>query len=70
MKWLLVVLIAQTPVKTDLVFESLDDCLRAEQAMRQEWVDVYNAAVKRRAEKGTLSLVRSQMVSGTCIPAR
>lgn len=70
MKWLLVVLIANSPVKTDLVFNDLGACLAAEQDMRARWAEVYNSQVAAKAPRETLGLIRSQMVSGTCIPAR
>ena len=38
-KWLLVVIVMNSPVKTDLVFNSLSDCLAAENQMRREWAD-------------------------------
>lgn len=70
MKWILVALVMNTPVKTDMTFDTLEACLVAEQEMRQQWADVYNRAVANKAAKDTLSLVRSQMVRGTCIPAK
>jgi hypothetical protein len=70
MKWLLVVILANTPVKTDLVFSSLDECLRAEESMRKQWADVYNEAFRRNADKDTLEMVKRQMGSGTCIPSK
>ena len=42
MKWTLIVVVFGTmPVETDLIFNSLDDCLRAEEAMRAEYVRAY-----------------------------
>ena len=70
MKWLLVVIVMNTPVKTDLSFATLDECMRAEQSMRRQWADVYNESVGRKAEKDTLELVKRQMTSGTCIPTK
>jgi len=70
MKWLLVVLVMNTPVKTDLSFNTLDNCLRAEGEMRQQWANMYNDAVKRKADKNSLELVQRQMTSGTCIPSK
>jgi hypothetical protein len=58
------------PVKTELSFNTLDDCLRAETEMRQQWADAYNSAKKRDAGKDTLELVKSQMTFGTCIPTK
>ena len=70
MKWLLVVLVMNSPIKTDLVFDLLPDCLRAEQEMRRQWADMYNDALSRKASKDTLDLIKKQMTSGTCIPTR
>ena len=70
MKWLLVVIVMNTPLKTELTFTTLDDCLRAETEMRQQWADLYNSAKKRNASKDTLELVKGQMTSGTCIPTK
>lgn len=50
MKWLLVVIVMNTPVKTDLVFNSLSECLAAEAQMRTEWSEVYNQAKKSGQE--------------------
>lgn len=69
MKWLLVVMVLNTPVKTDLVFESLPACLAAEEAMRAEWAQIYNQAARNKAGQDTLDLIQSQMTKGTCIPA-
>ena len=68
MKWLLVVIVMNMPVKTELSFNTLDDCLRAEQEMRKQWVEVYNSALNRKDGKDTLDMVKRQMTSGTCIP--
>jgi len=70
MKWLLVVIVMNTPVKTDLVFDTLIDCLKAESEMRQQWANVYNATLKRGADKDSLAFVNRQMTSGTCIPSK
>ena len=44
MKWMLVVLVMGTaPVKTELVFDTLDDCLTAEEEMRRNYVRAFNA---------------------------
>jgi hypothetical protein len=43
MKWLLVVLVfGNAPVTTNLLFASLDDCLRAEAQMRESYAVAYN----------------------------
>jgi hypothetical protein len=68
MKWLLVVLVMNSPVKTDMVFDDLGSCLAAEEQMRAEWANVYNRAQKNQASPDSLALIKSQMTSGTCIP--
>ncbi len=57
MKWVLVVMVFGTaPVKTDLVFNTIDECLRAEQQMRDEYSRAYNNwlqwALKNQKEAG------------------
>ena len=59
-----------SPVKTDLTFDTLGDCLRAETEMRRSWADMYNETLKRQMSKDTLDMVKRQMTSGTCIPAK
>jgi hypothetical protein len=68
MNWLLVVIVMNMPVKTELSFKTLDDCLRAEQEMRKQWSAVYNDAATRKAGKESLDMVKRQMTFGTCIP--
>jgi len=70
MKWLLVVIVMNAPVKTDLVFNSLSDCLSAENQMRKEWAELYNQTQKSGAAKETLGVMSSQMTKGTCIPSK
>jgi hypothetical protein len=70
MKWLLIVIVMNAPIKTDLVFESLSECLSAETQMRKEWAELYNQAKKSSAEKETLGFLNSQMTRGTCIPSK
>lgn len=70
MKWLLVVIVMNTPVKTDLVFDTLGDCLRVEIEMRRAWADMYNQALQRKLPKDTLEMLKGQMTSGTCIPSK
>lgn len=70
MKWLLIAIVMNMPVKTDLSFNTLDDCLRAEVEMRKQWAELYTGAVKRNAEQATLDLVKDQMTRGTCIPTK
>lgn len=63
-------LVMNVPVKTDLIYDALPDCLRAEQEMRRQWAEVYNDAVRRKADRDTLELVKGQMISGTCVPTK
>lgn len=70
MKWLLVVIVMNSPVKTDLVFGSLPECLSAESQMRKEWADLYNQTKKSGAANETLGFLSSQMTKGTCIPSK
>jgi hypothetical protein len=43
MKWALIVFVfGSSMVRTDLVFDSLDDCLKAEEEMRNEYARAYN----------------------------
>lgn len=69
MNWLLVVIVLGAPVKTDLVYRSLQDCLAAELQMRGEWVEAYNAAVRAKSTPEGLAFLKKQISSGTCIPA-
>jgi len=70
MKWLLVAIVMNSPVKTDLVFASLMDCLAAEAQMRKEWADTYNLIKNTGATKESLGYLSSQMTKGTCIPSK
>ncbi len=70
MKWLLVAIVMNTPVKTDLIFNNLSSCLIAEEEMRKQWTIVYNQERKNNASEETLKLVQSQLTSGTCIPTK
>ncbi|HEV2610220.1 MAG TPA: hypothetical protein VGU61_08125 [Noviherbaspirillum sp.] len=70
MKWLLVVIMMNTPVKTDLVFDTLSDCLAAETQMKKEWTEQYSQAQKSGASKETLGYMSSQMTKGTCMPSK
>jgi len=70
MKWLLVVMVMNTPLKTDLVFQSLDSCLSAEGQMRAQWAAVYNRAFAAKMESDSLQMIKSQITHGTCIPSK
>jgi hypothetical protein len=80
MKWTLIVLAFGTsPIKTDLVFNSLDDCLRAEDQMRAEYARAYSVwdawAQKNQAEAGYPNSKKFMQGRiglknrGTCVPA-
>lgn len=70
MKWLLVAIVLNTPVRTDLIFNSLSDCLAAESQMRKEWSETYSQSKKSGATSEALGLLSSQMTKGTCIPSK
>jgi hypothetical protein len=74
MKWVLLAVVLQTPVKTDLVFDTLDDCLRAEQEMRTAWGNAYSAVQRGQAsaaeKKKNADFVTKQATWGTCVPTR
>lgn len=70
MKWLLVALVMNMPVKTDLVFNNLSECMAAESKMRSEWVEVYNQAKKSGAENDRTGQLSKAMTTGTCIPSK
>ncbi len=43
MKWMLVVMVfGSTPVETDIIFNSLGECLKAEDAIRSLVAEAYN----------------------------
>ncbi len=54
MKWLLGVIVMNMPVKTDLVFNSLSDCLAAEEKMREHWGNIYNQTLQNKVSKESL----------------
>lgn len=78
MKWLLVVIVMNTPVKTDLVFQSLPACLQAESQMRKEWVEIINntiawqntTSMSTEEKQKNTNFVMQQSISGTCIPTK
>ena len=72
MNWLLVVIVLGSPVKTDLVYRSLQDCLHAELQMRSDWAAAYNTAKVEKPARSpeSLGLLSKQMTSGTCIPSQ
>ena len=70
MKWVLVALVMNTPVKTDLVFESLPACLAAESQMRTEWAEVVNEAKKLGIDPVRAGQISQARTTGTCIPSQ
>ena len=81
MKWILVVMVlGAAPVKTDLVFSILDECLDAEEAMRGEYARAYNKWLQwaqsnkekaRYPESEKHQQRRIGMLNaGTCVPHR
>lgn len=70
MKWILVAIVMNTPVKTDLVFDNLPACLDAENQMRKEWSEAYNQAKKSGAPAERVGQISSAMTTGTCVPSK
>ena len=79
MKWMLLVLIFGTfPVETGLLFNDLDECLNAEEAMRGEYARAYNtwhrwaqANPKEAAYPESQKFQRQRLgmdTTATCIP--
>lgn len=76
MKWMLVVIIAGAPVKTDLLYETLSDCAVAEDSMRQDYANDFNAWLDRaKADPkkynypdSVKDFMAKKIHSGVCIP--
>ena len=79
MKWLLVVLVFGTaPVRTNLVFDTLDECLQSEDQMRAANAEHFDIWLSWARENPTASgypdsqrFMRNRLGvenSGTCIP--
>jgi hypothetical protein len=79
MKWMLLVFVfGATPIQTNLIFDSLDDCLKAEESMRNDYARVYkewhdwaeaNPKEANFPESDKFMRNRDGMeTSGTCIP--
>jgi hypothetical protein len=78
MNWMLVVLVGGlTPVRTDVIFEKLSDCLAAEEQLRKAYMDALVAWDKQAAMtfERRRDYVRARDLqarkldnSGTCIP--
>jgi hypothetical protein len=56
------------PVATNLQFPDLQSCLAAEQEMRKQWTDHWDAAKKAGMDKETLDMILGQVVRGSCVP--
>lgn len=69
MKWLLVVLAFGQPMQTGLIYDTLDECMKAEAAMQAEW-SRFAAAMPHRYQEmpTTKDVIAKQMTRGTCIP--
>jgi hypothetical protein len=70
MKWVLVAIVMNVPVKTDLVFNSLSECMAAESQMRVEWSEVYSQAKKSGTDSVRVGQISSAMTTGTCVPSK
>ena len=70
MKWMLVVLVfGVTPMETGLIYNSLDECLKADATMRAEWDRVSKEMRKQYQETPTSQgYIAKQDTTGTCIP--
>lgn len=76
MKWMLVVIVyGLAPVKTELLFDNLSACLKAETAMRAEWARAMNDAAGPRTiaqfhqtDPAGAAFISKQTTHGTCIP--
>jgi len=70
MKWVLVAIVMNVPVKTDMVFNSLSECMAAESQMRIEWNEVYSQAKKSGTDPVRAGQISSAMTTGTCVPSK
>ena len=73
MKWMLFVLVfGSHPVETNLLFDNIDACLKAEETMRTEYARAYSqgtwgAAVGEANDPSVVSRF-GQRTTATCIP--
>ena len=73
MKWMLFVLVFGThPVETNLVFDNLDACLKAEENMRKEYARAYSqgtwgAGIGEANDPSVVSRF-GQRTTATCVP--
>jgi hypothetical protein len=79
MKWMLIIVVlGAAPVKTDLIFDSPDECLKAEESVRTTLANAYNSwlawAKNNQSQSGYPNSGRLAMKriglenQGTCIP--
>jgi hypothetical protein len=76
MKWTLIVLALGTiPVETGLLYDDLDSCYRAEDAMRAEYARWFNAWLawaqknpKEAAYPESLDFMKKRVATGVCVP--
>lgn len=76
MKWMLIVIVAGTPVKTELLFDTLAACIAAEDAMRQAYANDFNAWVesakadpkKYHYPESVKDFMANKIHPGVCIP--
>jgi hypothetical protein len=75
MQWVLVIIVAGSPIKTDLVFPTLRECFQAEDQIAGEYSKAYQESLKWAQDNRTADfeaiekLARSRLHRGTCIPA-
>jgi hypothetical protein len=74
MKWMLFVLVFGThPVETNLLFDNLDACLKAEENMRKEYARAYSQStwtignIGQASDPSVVSRY-GQKTTATCIP--
>lgn len=76
MKWMLIVMVlGTTPVETGMIFDDLDSCYQAEEAMRKEYLRSYlywqDWAIKNPKESGypdNDAFMKKRLTFGLCIP--
>jgi hypothetical protein len=74
MKWMLFVLVfGAHPVQTNLIYDNLGDCLKAELTMRNEYARAYSEGAGTEANQGErsepyLSDRYGLKTTATCIP--
>ena len=75
MKWMLFVLVfGSHPVETNLLFDNLDSCLKAEETMRKEYARAYSQGTWEGGESGgatsdpSVASRYGQKTLATCIP--